>query len=333
MFFFILTLSAIFCGLLCASRAARADGCDDAENKLNIPNPSIVLVSSGTTDPRDVKDIMHVESKIKMAFPCYDTHLSFTSREIRQIWRERAQDLNFKKFFPQIDERFYEVKNVLTTLALIQETGPRLILVQSLQLIDCPEYLDLCNLVDSLRLIKSVDRRSIPFPWLGLGSPAMGKGEGQRENLYKVSEALSSLFEEAKAKQAIVVLVTDRVGGVNPEVYRRLEEVLYFAYHVEVFIGIPQARDGFKVVWEKMDQKNASPGPIILAPLSLMVGEEARDDLAGEKEDSWANLFQAKGFTVFARLDGLGGSDSFASIFVDSLKRLEDVVSHRYTSV
>ncbi|MDR2351611.1 MAG: sirohydrochlorin cobaltochelatase [Deltaproteobacteria bacterium] len=302
------------------------------EETETIPkNPAIVLAAYGTTDPGELTNYLHLENKVKDAFPCYDIHLAFVCDEYRAAWRARANDQNFRKYFPQIAEKFYTIKNVLTTLAQIQETGPCLILVQSLQLIEGPEYLDLSCLVDSLRKIKYFDRKTTPFPWLGLGSPAMGKGEGQKENLFRVASALKPIFDEAKEKNAAVVLVADAQGRGNPGVYQRLEDILERNYQTTIHVGIPEARYGVSSILEKMEKTELKEGrPIILAPLTLMVGEEMRNDLVGPQADSWLSLFKTKGFTVIPRLEGLATRDTFINIFIDSLKRLEEVVSHRY---
>jgi sirohydrochlorin cobaltochelatase len=54
----------------------------------------------------------------------------------------------------------------------------------------------------------------------------------------------------------------------------------------------------------------------------VVAGDHARNDVAGESPDSWKSLLAAKGLAVVPRLTGLGSLDSWADIYVDSLREL-----------
>jgi cobalamin biosynthesis Co2+ chelatase CbiK len=319
---FILTILSIH--LILAKKAGAS--------QLAHKNPAIILASHGSTDPSDLKGILYLENKVKEAFPCYDVHLAFMSNEVREIWRTRNNDSNFKRYFPTVPETFYSIKSVLTTLGLIQETGARLILVQSLHLIDGPEYHDLVSLVENLRKIKTFDRNYIPFPWIGLGAPALGLGDGQKENLQRVSNSLEFIFAEARELGAGVLFIADLTAGINPGVYHNLKHILRNNYQdVDIHIGLPEARIGFKEVLAHMETSLPVPGPLLICPLSLIMVDDVRIDITGPQPDSWVNLVKEKGYTTIPRLKSLGDSPIFAEIFVESLKRLEEAVSRRYT--
>ncbi|MDR2349475.1 MAG: sirohydrochlorin cobaltochelatase [Deltaproteobacteria bacterium] len=322
----VLFLSAVFAFFsLFRTKTARA-------GELKSRNPAIVLVTRGTTDPGELKGLTYIENQVKAAFPCYDVFMSFVSDEVREEWRNRDKDTNFKKYFPNVPEKFYSVKNPITTLALIQETGARLVLVQSLSLIDGPEYHDLVNLVENLRKIKTFERERVPFPWIGLGAPALGLGDGQKENLHRVANSLTPLFEEAKSLNAGVLLIADLAAGVNPGVYHNLRDILRNNYeNMEIHIGLPEARIGFRHVLSDLESRLPVPGPILLAPLTLVLGEEVRVDITGNQENSWSNLVKESGYAAAFRMKGLAENYVFAEIFTESLKRLEEAVSRRYT--
>ncbi|MDR2459608.1 MAG: sirohydrochlorin cobaltochelatase [Deltaproteobacteria bacterium] len=324
MFLLVILFFTTLIALLSFAKPLEADDLKDR-------NPAIVLATHGTTDPVDLVDLLSLENRIKDAFPCYDIHMSFMNRKILQVWRDRAKDSNFKKYFPQVSERFYNIKNPIATLGLIQDLGPRLVLMQPLQLIDGPEYHDLVSIVENLRKIKCFDRYDVPFPWIGLGGPALGLGDGQKENLFRVANALAYLFNQAKELKAAVVLIADLNGGVNPGVYNHLKLVLRNNYDCEIHVGLPESRQGIREILGKLEKKLPPPGPILMAPLTLVMGQELREDLNGPQPDSWVNLIKASGYSVVTHMEGLGSNEIFSEIFVETLKRLEEAVSRRYT--
>jgi sirohydrochlorin cobaltochelatase len=321
---FLIAASLLAFTLLGSSAGAMA-------GELKIKNPAIILASHGTTDPGDLKDLLALGDRVREAFPCYDVHMAFMSNEVREVWRERSEDPNFKRYFPSVPEEFYRIKNPIAELALIQDTGARLILVQSLHIIDGPEYHDLVNIIENLRKIKTFDRNNVPFPWIGLGTPALGLGDGQKENLHRVANSLISLFNEAKELGAGVILIADLAGGINPGVYNNLRNILRNNYDIPIHVGLPEARLGFREILTELEGALPPPGPVLIAPLTLVLGEEMRVDITGPQEDSWVNLVKERGYTVIPRLKGLASNPVFEEIFIDTLKRLEEAVSRRYT--
>jgi sirohydrochlorin cobaltochelatase len=104
--------------------------------------PAIVLAAFGSTDPEGLRAILKVRERVRAAFPGYDVHLAFTSGIIRNIWRKRAGDQNFRQA-NETPPEIYDIVNPLTCLAQIQENGPRGILVQSLHISNGSEFGDL----------------------------------------------------------------------------------------------------------------------------------------------------------------------------------------------
>ncbi|MDR2352753.1 MAG: sirohydrochlorin cobaltochelatase [Deltaproteobacteria bacterium] len=296
-----------------------------------IQRPAIVLVTPGPIDPNDLKGLTCLENEVRSAFPCYEVHVAFTSAEARQVWNKRAQDLNFKKYFPWVEERYYHVKNPLTILALIQEEGPRLVLVQPLELVDGEEFHDILAVVDALRKIKAFDRVNVPFPYIGLGNPAMGIGDGQKENHFIMANVFKPIFEEAKENEANVVFITDTKGEANTIVYRTFADVLSTVYDTKVFIGVPHTKFGSKHVLEDMDTALPPPGKILLGSLSFYLTDETKVELFGASDDSWSSVFINKGYEVIPYTVPLSTSKKYAEVFINSLKKMEETVSRRYT--
>ncbi|MDR1039959.1 MAG: sirohydrochlorin cobaltochelatase [Deltaproteobacteria bacterium] len=295
-----------------------------------LPPPAVILVSRGVADLEDLEDVSVVLARLKEAFPCYQERLAFSSDRIRSRWRKRGHDPAFMEAHPDLDPRFYSVGNVISSLAAVQETGPRLTLVQGLQLVDGPEFYDLSSLVESLRQIKTFDRSSAPFPWIGLGEPALGKGDGQKESLHRAAVALAPLFDEALRLNAGVLLAADPSGGVNTPAYRALEDVLKTVYRSPLALALRVSRQGHREGVDILEAEVPPPGPILLATLAPVSDEAVRADLDGPQEDSWGSILKARGFKVEVRPRGLGSNRLFADLIVENVKRQEEALSHRY---
>ncbi|MDR3153417.1 MAG: sirohydrochlorin cobaltochelatase [Deltaproteobacteria bacterium] len=292
--------------------------------------PAVILVATGAEEPEDTKDIVRVVHRIKEAFPCYGGRLAFSSGRIRALWRARSADEGYRKSHLGLDEMIYSVRNVFSVLASVQETGPRLTLVQGLYLVDGPEYHDLAVLVETLRQIKTFDRDSAPFPWIGLGEPALGKGDGQRDNVFRVAGALAPIFKEAEERKAAVLLASDPFGGINPPAYRNLEDALRSLYNVPAAIALHESRQRAADILAGFAATCPPPGPVLIAPLAPVLSPEAREDIAGAGEERWAAVCRSKGYETVTRLQGLASEDAFADILIENLKRQESALSLRY---
>jgi sirohydrochlorin cobaltochelatase len=57
-----------------------------------------------------------------------------------------------------------------------------------------------------------------------------------------------------------------------------------------------------------------------LLPFMAVAGDHARNDMAGEEEDSWQSILKAKGIQPVPVLRGVAESDAVAGIWIGHLK-------------
>jgi sirohydrochlorin cobaltochelatase len=55
---------------------------------------------------------------------------------------------------------------------------------------------------------------------------------------------------------------------------------------------------------------------VVLEPLMIVAGDHANNDMAGDEDDSWKTILEAKGFTVVPVLKGLGEFPGIQQIFI-----------------
>ena len=60
---------------------------------------------------------------------------------------------------------------------------------------------------------------------------------------------------------------------------------------------------------------------LTLAPLMLVAGDHARNDMAGDDGDSWKSVLTARGFDVRTRLQGLGALECVQQRFVEKVRK------------
>ena len=60
---------------------------------------------------------------------------------------------------------------------------------------------------------------------------------------------------------------------------------------------------------------------LALAPLMLVAGDHAHNDLAGDHEDSWLSILTGRGFDVTVRMQGLGADEKVQARFVEKVGR------------
>ena len=75
-----------------------------------------------------------------------------------------------------------------------------------------------------------------------------------------------------------------------------------------------------ETVLKQIGKKNFKK--IVLQPFMIVAGEHAKEDMAGNKEDSWKSLFEAEGYEVYCVLKGLGEYSAIRNIFTQNRKKL-----------
>lgn len=279
------------------------------------------MAAFGTSEPRALQAIQNIAGRVKAAFPEYEVKLAFTSGIIRQKWRSRFDDADFKKTHPDISEDFYLIKSPLTTIALLREDGPRPLAVQSLHITNGEEYADLKSVVENLGRMTAVQDKNRPFPQIALGPSILGVGS--RQELVNAARALEPLVNQARQRGAALTLMGHGSSHCSNRIYVDLEKTISEIYQYPIFLGLVDGEPDLKTLAERLNRAkdhNVINDQLYLAPLMVVAGDHARNDMAGPKDDSWASVLTAAGYKVSVCLEGLGSLDAWADIYVDRLR-------------
>ncbi|NCC30796.1 MAG: sirohydrochlorin cobaltochelatase [Chloroflexia bacterium] len=279
---------------------------------------AIVLAAFGTSYPTTLEPILAMLRDTQERYPGISVRLAFTSNIIRRKWHERATDANYRCEHPAVPEQIYTVKNVLGTMADLQNDGYRRIVVQPLLIVDGEEYRDLVACVAALAAIKAHKPQLQPFEQIGIGRPLLGTFH-HREQLQALVLALKPDIDAARAANAALVYMGHGNEHMAQGAYYELEILLRREYGIPVCIGLVEGLPDVETVREKL--ANAGTRKVLLKPLMYVAGDHARNDMAGDEKDSWLTLLENDGYQVTPILEGLGQNPAVRAIFLDLLEQ------------
>ena len=285
---------------------------------------AIVLAAFGASEPEAFKSIRKVRQRVEAAFPEVPVSLAFTSGFIRKAWRRRLSDLDFRESNQEICEELAELAGPLAVIANLQERGCRILAVQPLHIYAGEEYLNLKAHIDALNSIRTVKPKQQPFDKLVLGRPALGEPgilHPYGDDLAAAVEALLPDVEKARSTGAALVYMGHGNPFFSSGIYLELEAALRQRYpDLPIVVGVVEGFPGVERVLEELAGLRVKH--LLMAPLLLVFGVHARDDLAGAGPKSWLHILEGAGYQVECLWRGLGDLESWADIYVSHISDL-----------
>ena len=259
-------------------------GACDAEKK------AIVVVSFGTSynDSRE-KTIDAIEADIAAAYPDWDVYRAFTAQTIIDKLAERDG---------------LEIDNVRQVMERLIAEGYGTVAVQPTHVMNGYEYDDV---VEEVRLYGDY------FASLAIGEPLLTA----EEDYEAVIDALLSSVEEAGDPETAIVYMGHGTEHFANATYSQMAGMMQAEGYENVFVGTVE---GFPTLDNVIAEVSASgAAKVILYPFMVVAGDHANNDMAGDEEDSWKTAFEAAGFEVECRIQGMGENADIRAIYVDHL--------------
>jgi sirohydrochlorin cobaltochelatase len=283
---------------------------------------AIVLAGFGTTYPSALVSITNIQKKVQEVFPKTTVRIAFTSNIIRNIWHQRQQDPQFLNQHKEIPEEILYVKGPLATIADLQDEGYRTVIVQPLHVYAGEEYADLCSYISGLNAITTIKKKYMPFVKLVIGRPVLGKSgpdHDYHEDMETAAKALAPDVALADQKGAALVYMGHGNEFFSTGIYAEFEQVLQKTYPTtRIFVGTVEGFPSLDDVLSRATQLNIKK--IMLKPLMIVAGDHAKNDMAGDQDDSWKSTFKRAGIRVECDIHGLGENLEWAEIYVDHIK-------------
>ena len=293
--------SMISCALLAALLLCPAAFASQGDKPAD--KSGILITSFGTSMPEARKAIDNLVEAAKKAYPDVEVRLAYTSNIIRRkIAREQG----------------IEIPTPAMALAQMNDEGFTHLYVMPTHIIPGEEYDDIKGVTDAFASIKG----KYSFKELRLGKPFLASVPDAE----RVAKLLARAFAKQTARKGTVVVL---MGHGTPHhianaMYCQLQLALDSVADGKFLVGTVEAAPTLDDVLAKLKKKRSSVSGIVLAPLMVVAGDHANNDMADpEDPESWLSLLKKAGFkNVAAHLKGLGENPEFVALFVDNLREM-----------
>jgi len=252
----------------------------------------ILLVAFGTSEASAKVSFQNIEAKVKEAFPGVDVVWAYTSHIIRHKLAKQGE----------------MILSPAQALAKMMDEGYTHVAVQSLHTIPGEEYHDLTMTVNGFRAMPGgFDRLILGFPMLGA-----------QDTVAKAVDAVIATIPKArKANEAVVLMGhgTHHPGNIyysamNWQLQQKDPNIIMGTVE-----GYPDLGD--VIAW----LKEKKTGRVWLMPFMSVAGDHAKNDMAGDEEDSWKSQLTKEGFSCQTVLKGTAEYDAFVDIWVGQLAK------------
>ena len=252
----------------------------------------LLLVAFGTSIPEAQISFKNIDTKVKEAFTGIEVRWAYTSAIIRhKLAKENGEKLD----------------SVAMALAKMMDEGFTHITIQSLHTIRGEEYDDLINTANAFKHMPNGFKRIV------VGNPLLSS----QEDLERVAKAIIDAIPEKRKKKEAVVLM----GHGTPHPANAFYAALMFNLQQidpNIFVGTVEGSPGIDDIEKMLKEKKIKKAWLI--PFMSVAGDHARNDMAGDEDDSWKSILTKSGIKCNVVLKGTAENDKMVAIWVDHLK-------------
>ena len=271
---------------------------DNPRNQDEIGEKELLVVSFGTSynDSRRLT-IGAIEEAMEQSFPDYSVRRGFTSQII--IDRVKNRD-------------HIAMDNVKEALERARDNGVKELVIQPTHLMDGLEYGD---------LVEEAAQYSDAFEKVAVGKPLLTS----EEDFKAVAQAIAEDTAQYDDGDTAICFMGHGTEAQANQVYAKMQETLSAAGYDHYYVGTVEASPSLEDVMEAV--KKGGYKRVVLKPLMIVAGDHANNDMAGDDEDSWKNIFEKEGYEVICLLNGLGELEAVQQLFADHARVAIDSLS------
>lgn len=255
---------------------------------------ALLAVSFGTTHEDTLeKNIAAIERDLAAAFPERTLRRAFTSGMVLRRWKK---------------ERGVEIDDVPAALERLAGEGYTDLLLQPTHVVNGAEYHKMLQQAELFR-----DR----FDRLVVGAPLLTAAEDYLDLGRVLMEVLPPKAEE----RAVLYMGHGSEHQAN-SAYALMEYAFHDLGRSDVIVGTVEGYPDFEAALRRLKERPAVK-EVELRPLMTVAGDHAKNDLAGEEEDSWKNILEGMGYRVSCVLTGLGEYPQVRALFVEHARKTQ----------
>jgi sirohydrochlorin cobaltochelatase len=281
----LISIPSIFISICLGAAVLAGDHSHKAPKKVGI-----LLVAFGSSQPSAQVSFENIDNNTRAAYPGIPVRWAYTSHIIRKKLAKQGKHLDS----PEV------------ALAKMQDEGFTHVAVQSLHTIGGAEYHDLRRTVGAFRAMDGFQR-------ILLGNPLLATQEDMQLAVAAILKTIPKLRQKGDA----VVLMGHGTHHPSNAFYAalmwqlQLKDPNIFVGTVE---GYPEADDIREILLQKKIKK------VYLMPLMSVAGDHAKNDMAGEEDDSWKSIFTKAGIQCVPILKGTAEYQDFVDIWVSHIR-------------
>lgn len=254
--------------------------------------PVLLVVSFGTSYDNREHSIGALEKALQDAYPDYEVRRAFTSQIIIDILKERDK---------------IEIDNVKQAMDRLVADGVKNVVIQPTHVMSGFEYNDVAD------EIKPYIEK---FESVKFGKPLLST----TADFEAVAKILVDSAKNENVDGTGFVFVGHGTEHSSNSVYTKLQDTLEDMGAANFFIGTVEAEPDFEAVVKAL-KKNEGIKKLYIAPLMVVAGDHAENDICGDEDDSWKKMLEAEGYEVVPVLKGLGQYEDIQKIYVDHAKK------------
>ncbi len=247
----------------------------------------ILLVAFGSSEASAQVSFENIDRKVKGAYPDIPVRWAYTSHIIRNKLAKQGRHLD----------------SPAVALAKMQDEKFTHVAVQSLHTIGGEEYHELRRVVGGFKTMGA-------FQSIILGYPMMST---QQDMERVVAAILKTVPKKRKAGEAIVLM-----GHGTPHPSNAFYAALMLQLQLQdpnIFVGTVEGYPDLDLIKTLLTQKKIKK--VYLMPFMSVAGDHAKNDMAGDEDDSWKSILTQAGFECDVVLKGTAEYDDFVDIWVD----------------
>ncbi len=248
---------------------------------------AILVVSFGTShaDTR-LKTIEQIEEDIRSNYPEYLIYRAFTSKMIINILQKRDG---------------IKILTVSEAMEQMKRDGICDVIIQPTHIL---------NGIENDLMIQDANLYRKEFNSIVFGAPLLHN----TDDYWKVINAFAKRLPELSGNEAVVCMGHGTEHYVNAS-YAALDYMFKDQGYENIYIATVEAYPSLNNIIKKLKEKNYVK--IMLVPFMIVSGDHAKNDMAGDEEDSWKVILEREGFKVSYMLEGLGENPEIRKILLD----------------
>lgn len=276
-------LAALMMVLFLATVTMASGGHGDSHPK----KVGILLVAFGSSEASAQVSFENIDRSVKKAYPDIPVRWAYTSYIIREKLAKQGKVLDS----PEV------------ALAKMRDEKFTHVAVASLHTIGGAEYHDLRRSVGAFKAMGGFERVILAYPLMST-----------QKDMERVVDAILATIPKERKKNEAVVLMGHGTHHPSNAFYAALMFQLQLK-DPNIFVGTVEGYPEVGLIQELMLKKKIKKA--YLMPFMSVAGDHAKNDMAGDEEDSWKSILTKAGIECVTVLKGTAEYDDFVDIWVD----------------